>query len=52
MVEFALQDIQKPIGIATTYTLTESLPKELADFFPSREDFIERVEGISRALKR
>jgi predicted nuclease of restriction endonuclease-like (RecB) superfamily len=50
IVEFALQDIQKPIGIAT-YTLTESLPKELAQFFPSREAFIERIEGITETLK-
>ncbi len=51
VVEFALQDIQKPIGVAT-YTLTESLPKELASFFPSREDFIERIEEITNALKK
>ncbi len=49
VVEFALQDIQKPIGVAT-YTLTESLPKELAQFFPSKEAFIERIEGITEIL--
>jgi predicted nuclease of restriction endonuclease-like (RecB) superfamily len=50
IVEFALQDIQKPIGIAT-YTLTESLPKELAQFFPSKDAFIERIEEVTNALK-
>ena len=51
VVEFALQDVNKPIGVAT-YTFTESLPQELAQFFPSREDFIERIESISEALKQ
>jgi predicted nuclease of restriction endonuclease-like (RecB) superfamily len=51
IVEFALQDVQKPIGVAT-YTFTESLPQELAQFFPSREDFIKRIEIITETLKR
>ena len=51
LVEFALQDIQKPIGIAT-YTLTDSLPKELAQFFPSSEAFIERIDNITEVLQR
>jgi predicted nuclease of restriction endonuclease-like (RecB) superfamily len=51
IVEFALQDIQKPIGVAT-YTFNESLPKELAQFFPSKEAFIERVENVTNALKK
>lgn len=51
VVEFALQDVQKPIGIAT-YTLTDTLPKELAAFFPTREAFVERIEGITENLKK
>jgi predicted nuclease of restriction endonuclease-like (RecB) superfamily len=51
IVEFALQDIQKPIGVAT-YTFNESLPKELAQFFPSKEAFIERVENVTNALNK
>jgi predicted nuclease of restriction endonuclease-like (RecB) superfamily len=51
IVEFALQDIQKPIGVAT-YTFNESLPKELAQFFPSKEAFIERVESVTDALNK
>ena len=49
VVEFALQDMSKPIGVAT-YTFAEALPKELAQFFPSREEFIERVEALSKVL--
>lgn len=51
IVEFALQDIQKPIGVAT-YSLTEALPKELAAFFPSREAFVERIEEMTENLKK
>lgn len=50
VVEFALQDVQKPIGVAT-YTLTDSLPKEISQFFPSRQEFIDRIESITIALK-
>lgn len=50
VVEFALQDVSKPIGVAT-YSLTESLPPELAQFFPSKEAFIERIETITNTLK-
>jgi predicted nuclease of restriction endonuclease-like (RecB) superfamily len=50
VVEFALQDVQKPIGVAT-YTLTESLPKELSQFFPTSQEFIERIEAITNTLK-
>lgn len=51
IVEFALQDIHKPIGIAT-YSFTESLPKELSVFFPSREEFIARIEAVTKVLKK
>ncbi len=51
IVEFALQDIHKPIGIAT-YTFTESLPKELSAFFPSSEEFIARIEAVTKVLKK
>ncbi len=51
VVEFALQDVHKPIGVAT-YTFTDSLPKELSQFFPSREEFIDRIESITNALRK
>ncbi len=50
VVEFALQDVQKPIGVAT-YTLTESLPQELSQFFPTSQEFIDRIEEITDKLK-
>lgn len=33
IVEFALQDVNKPISVAT-YTFTENLPKNIQQFFP------------------
>ena len=45
-VEFALQDINKPIGIAT-YKLSKNLPKSLNQFFPSNEELVKKVEEIS-----
>lgn len=49
-VEFALQDINKPIGIAT-YQLNKELPKNLRDFFPSNQEFVEKVESITTYIK-
>ena len=49
VVEFALEDVNKPIGVAT-YTLTPNLPSELAPFFPSSDELIRRVERITRIL--
>jgi predicted nuclease of restriction endonuclease-like (RecB) superfamily len=49
IVEFALQDVNKPIGVAT-YTFTESLPKNIQQFFPSNEVFIEKVESITNYI--
>jgi predicted nuclease of restriction endonuclease-like (RecB) superfamily len=51
VVEFALQDMTKPIGVAT-YTFTDALPKELSQFFPTSEQFIERVEKLAEAMNR
>jgi predicted nuclease of restriction endonuclease-like (RecB) superfamily len=48
-VEFALRDVNKPIGVAT-YSLVKTLPKELSAFFPSPEELIQRVEAVVRAL--
>ena len=47
-VEFALRDTHKPIGVAT-YSITQSLPKELSVFFPSSEELIERIEAVMAA---
>jgi hypothetical protein len=48
-VEFALQDINKPIGVAT-YTLNEELPIDIKHLFPSTQDFVEKVESISKYI--
>jgi len=50
-VEFALQDINKPIGIAT-YSLTKQLPEELKQFFPTTAELKKRVEMINRVLQK
>lgn len=47
-VEFALKDVNKPIGVAT-YSITKSLPNELSAFFPSSEELVKRVEAVVRA---
>lgn len=50
-VEFALQDINKPIGIAT-YTLNKELPKNLKAFFPSNQEFVDKIESITDYFKK
>jgi predicted nuclease of restriction endonuclease-like (RecB) superfamily len=49
-VDFALQDVNKPIGIAT-YNLSKELPKNIQDYFPSIEELINKVEAITAYLK-
>lgn len=48
-VEFSLQDIHKPIGVAT-YSLRKELPKDIQRFFPSKKEFIEKVESITKYI--
>jgi predicted nuclease of restriction endonuclease-like (RecB) superfamily len=50
VVEFALQDINKPIGIAT-YSLVENLPLGIQQFFPTNAEFVERVESITKYIQ-
>jgi predicted nuclease of restriction endonuclease-like (RecB) superfamily len=50
-VDFALQDLNKPIGIAT-YTLNKELPKNISFFFPSNQEFIDKVESITNYIKK
>lgn len=50
MAEYALQDVNKPIGVSSYYTskIYESLPKELEDKLPSIEEIeaeLEKAEG-------
>ena len=46
VVEFALRDVNKPIGVAT-YTLTT----ELRPFFPSNDELVRRLEVVTAALR-
>jgi predicted nuclease of restriction endonuclease-like (RecB) superfamily len=45
VVEYALKDVNKPIGIAT-YTMTKSLPDALSKYLPSMEKILERMETL------
>jgi hypothetical protein len=45
VVEYALKDVKKPIGIAT-YKLTSSLPSDLSKYLPSKEKMVERMEAL------
>lgn len=48
-VDFALQDLNKPIGIAT-YKLTKELPKNIQNYFPTNQELIDKVTAISEYL--
>ena len=45
IVEYALKDTKKPIGVST-YKLTEKLPRELKKYLPSPEEMIERIKHL------
>jgi predicted nuclease of restriction endonuclease-like (RecB) superfamily len=45
IVEYALKDTKKPIGIST-YRLTNKLPRELKKYLPSPEEMIERIKSL------
>jgi len=45
IVEYALKDTKKPIGVST-YKLTEKLPRELKKYLPSPEEMIERIKWL------
>lgn len=44
-VEYALRDAKKPIGVAT-YKITHALPKDLANYFPSKEDIEKMLKEL------
>lgn len=45
IVEYALRDARKPIGVAT-YAITKTLPKELKNQLPSPKDIARLLEGL------
>jgi predicted nuclease of restriction endonuclease-like (RecB) superfamily len=46
IVEYALHDAKKPIGVAT-YEITKTLPKELKGQLPSPQEIASLLEGIA-----
>jgi hypothetical protein len=44
IVEYALKDVKKPIGVAT-YRITASLPRNMSKYLPSKEEISERLKG-------
>ena len=47
IVEYALKDTKKPIGVAT-YKMTEKLPRKLKKYLPSPEEMIERIKSLQQ----
>ena len=47
IVEYALKDTKKPIGVAT-YKMTGKLPRELKKYLPSPEEMIERIKSLQQ----
>ncbi len=45
IVEYALRDVKKPIGVAT-YKITNKLPKEYKKFLPSPEEISEKLKNM------
>lgn len=45
IVEYALKDAKKPIGVST-YKLTKKLPHKLKKYLPSPEEMIERIKCL------
>ena len=45
VVEYALHDARKPIGVAT-YEITQTLPKDLQGQLPSPEDIARLLEDL------
>jgi hypothetical protein len=46
VVEYALKDSKKPIGVAT-YSIKKELPKRIAKYLPSSEEFSEKLSRIN-----
>ena len=45
IVEYALKDVNKPIGVST-YTIKKILPKQLSRYLPSSKELAAKVEII------
>jgi len=45
IVEYALRDVKKPIGVST-YKITKDLPKNLSKYLPRKEEISKKLEKI------
>jgi predicted nuclease of restriction endonuclease-like (RecB) superfamily len=45
VVEYALRDVKKPIGVAT-YRLTPTLPKQMSKYLPSKKEIDEKFSEL------
>jgi hypothetical protein len=45
IVEYALRDVKKPIGVST-YKITKDLPKNLSKYLPSKDEISKKLEKI------
>ncbi|MDO8740522.1 MAG: PDDEXK nuclease domain-containing protein [Candidatus Woesearchaeota archaeon] len=46
IVEYALKDVRKPMGVST-YKIIKELPKNLSKYLPSKEELSKRLERIA-----
>jgi hypothetical protein len=45
IVEYALKDVKKPIGVST-YKITSHLPRNISKYLPSEKDIEEKLKGL------
>jgi predicted nuclease of restriction endonuclease-like (RecB) superfamily len=48
IVEYALKDTNKPIGVAT-YNITDKLPKKLSKYLPSKQDITDKLKTLNNS---
>ena len=46
IVEYALRDMRKPMGVST-FKLITKLPKNLSRYFPSKEKIVEKLQALA-----
>lgn len=47
VVEYALKETKKPIGVST-YKITSQLPKQLSKYLPSKNEIIKRLRSLEK----
>lgn len=46
IVEYALKDVSKPIGVST-YSITDKLPEEISKYLPTADELTKRLESFT-----